>query len=51
MVFLWTLAYLVSGAWPPEQFQAWVSSHGVGLKSTQTVVGHSDNVYAVIAPA
>lgn len=40
LVFLWILAYLVSGSWTPEQFQAWVSSHGVGLKSNQMLVGH-----------
>lgn len=32
--------YLVSGSWPPEQYQAWVLSLGLGLKSSQIVVGY-----------
>ena len=33
------LAYLVSGSWSLKQYQAWVPSLWVGLKSNQLVVG------------
>lgn len=41
--------YLVPGSWPPEQYQAWVLSHGAGLNSDQMVVGCSCYFCAIIA--
>jgi hypothetical protein len=35
-----SISYLVPDSWLPEQCHAWVTSHGVGLKSNQIVVGY-----------
>lgn len=41
-----SLAYIVSGCWSAEQ--CWVSSHGVVLKSSQTVVGYSHSFVSLL---
>lgn len=46
-----SLGCLVSRSRSPKQCQVWVSSHTVGLKSDQILVGYSRKVYATIAPA
>lgn len=45
---LWTIS---TGSWSPKQCQVWLSSHGVSLKSKQTLVGYSLEVHAAIALA
>lgn len=42
-----SLAYLVSGSWPPRQCQEWVPSHGLGLKSNQILVGYSHKLCTI----
>lgn len=46
-----SITYLVSVSWQPEQCQAWVQSHRVGLKSKQWVIGYSHNMWAIVVPA
>jgi hypothetical protein len=43
LLSLKTMAYLVSGPWPPGLYGAWVPCYGLGLDSKQSVVGDSHN--------
>ena len=43
-----SLGYLVSGSWSPKQCQVWVLSHGMGLKSKQTLASYSYKLGATI---
>jgi hypothetical protein len=45
------LDYLVSGCWLSKQYEVYVPSLGVGLKSNQMSAGYSLKVYATIALA
>lgn len=38
---IWSLIYLISGTWLPEQCWGWVPYHKVILQSSQTLIGYS----------
>lgn len=43
------MTYIISGYWLLQQYQVWVSSHGVVLPSNQKVAGHCHDICVTIA--